>query len=29
MAKSKRRGRAWMTAAVWTIALLIAIWLFR
>jgi ubiquinone biosynthesis protein len=27
--KSKRRGRAWMTAAVWTIALLIAIWLFR
>jgi ubiquinone biosynthesis protein len=27
--KSKRRGRAWMTAALWAIALLIAIWLFR
>jgi ubiquinone biosynthesis protein len=27
--ESKRRGRAWMTAALWAIALLIAIWLFR
>jgi hypothetical protein len=26
--KSRRRGRAWMTAALWAIALLIAIWLF-
>jgi ubiquinone biosynthesis protein len=27
--ESKRRGRAWATAALWTIALLIAIWIFR
>lgn len=27
--ESKRRGRVWMTAALWAIALLIAIWLFR
>jgi len=27
--RSKRQGRAWMTAALWAIALLIAIWLFR
>jgi predicted nucleic acid-binding Zn ribbon protein len=27
--KSKRRGRAWATAALWLIALLIAVWVFR
>jgi ubiquinone biosynthesis protein len=27
--ESKRRGRAWATAALWLIALLIAIWVFR